>query len=177
MSMSESRLCALWLLAAAATAMATETPTLGVPLDAEQRAALPRTVWPDGRGLPPGSGSVTAGRQIYDAKCRHCHGSEGRGGPGGHLIGDGALAGSDPDPAVNTYWPFATTLWDWTHRSMPMDAPGSLSVDDTYAVTAFLLHLSGLIGADAVLDEHSLPKLRMPNREGFDPVDGPSVRR
>ena len=166
-----------WLLVAlllAASGAQAETPHLGQPLSAEQRAALPHSVYPDGRGLPAGQGTVANGQAIYAARCQSCHGERGRGGSGGALISSGLLTGPEPDPAVNNYWPYATTLWDFTRRAMPMNAPGSLSVDDTYAVTAYLLHLSGLIAADGRLDAHSLPAVRMPNREGFDWVD---VRR
>ncbi|WP_428385017.1 c-type cytochrome [Nevskia ramosa] len=164
-------LASLLLIATAAQAAG---PGLGKPLSAAEVATLPRSVFPDGRGLPIGRGTVSDGKAIYDAQCTSCHGIAGRGGSGGHLISDGKLTGPDPDPAVNTYWPYATTLWDFTRRSMPMTAPGSLSSDETYAVTAYLLHLSGLIAADGVLDEQSLPKVRMPNRDGFDWID---VRR
>lgn len=164
-------------IASSAAIRADDTPRLGQPIDEALRATQPRTVWPDGRGLPPGEGSVAEGRQVYIARCRHCHGDEGRGGSGGHLIGEGSLAGPEQDPAVNTYWPYATTLWDWIHRAMPMDAPGSLSADETYAVTAYLLHLGGLIAADARLDAGRLAAIQMPNRDGFDAVDGPAAAR
>lgn len=161
------------LIAGIASAAPVETPRLGVALTAAERQSLSRSVWPDGRGLPAGRGTVAEGRAIYVAKCQACHGVEGRGGSGGHLIGDGPLTGPDPDPAVSNYWPHATTLWDWTRRAMPMDAPGSLTVDETYAVTAYVLHLSGLLPADGWLDEQKLPAIRMPNRDGFDAIDLP----
>ena len=156
------------LLAFAAHA---EAPRLGQPISEAELARLPRSVFPDGRGLPPGRGTVADGKAIYEAKCASCHGPKGIGGSGGHLISDGAITGPDQDPAVNTYWPYATTLWDFTRRAMPMNAPGSLTADETYAVTAYLLHLSGLLGTDNVLDEKSLPAIRMPNRDGFDWID------
>ncbi len=173
MSTPERLLLACLLLIATATQAASPIrgPGLGKPLSAAEVAALPRSVFPDGHGLPIGRGTVSDGKAIYDAQCTACHGIAGRGGSGGHLISDGKLTGPDPDPAVNTYWPYATTLWDFIRRSMPMAAPSSLSSDETYAVTAYLLHLSGLIAADAVLDEQSLPRVRMPNRDGFDWID------
>lgn len=163
------------LLTFAVTAHA-ETPRLGQPLDDNAVARLPRSVFPDGRGLPPGRGTVADGQAIFEAKCIACHGKAGVGGSGGHLITDGRITGPEPDPAINTYWPYATTLWDFTRRAMPMNAPGSLSDDETYAVTAYLLHLSGLIAADAVIDQTSLPATVMPNRDGFEWIDAKPTR-
>jgi len=162
------------LLAFAAYA---ETPRLGQPISEAELAHLPRSVFPDGRGLPQGHGTVADGKLVFVAQCVACHGKAGIGGSGGHLITDGAITGPDQDPAVNTYWPYATTLWDFTRRAMPMNAPGSLTADQTYAVTAYLLHLSGLLGADGMLDEKSLPAIRMPNRDGFDWIDAERTRR
>jgi len=169
--MSTPERCLLVALLLIASGAQAETPRLGQPLGVEQLAALPRSVFPDGRGLPAGRGTVADGQAIYAARCQSCHGEQGRGGSGGGLISAGSLTGPEPDPAVNNYWPYATTLWDFTRRAMPMDAPGSLSVDETYALTAYLLHRSGLLAADAALDAHSLPAVRMPNRDGFDWID------
>lgn len=166
MSMRKAALAGLLALSAHAG-----TPGLGQPIGETDLARLPRSVFPDGRGLPQGRGSVAEGRVLFDAQCAACHGKAGVGGSGGHLVSDGAIVGPDPDAAVNTYWPYATTLWDFTRRAMPMNAPGSLTADQTYAVTAYLLHLSGLIAADATVDQASLPAIRMPNRDGFDWID------
>ena len=172
MSMRKTALACLLAFAAQA-----ETPRLGQPISADDLARLPRSVFPDGRGLPPGRGTVTDGKTLYEQRCTSCHGPKGIGGSGGHLIADGPITGPEPDPAVNNYWPYATTLWDFTHRAMPMNAPGSLTTDETYAVTAYLLHLSGLIAADAAVDQASLPAIRMPNRDGFDWVDASPLKR
>lgn len=140
---------------------------LGKPLTA---ANVP-TIWPDGRGLPAGQGSVAAGEHLYAERCLACHGERGTGGSGGHLAGRSALAGPDPDRTVGNYWPYATTVFDYIRRAMPPAAPWSLTADETYALTAYVLHLGGVVPADAVLDARSLAVVRMPNRDGFVPSD------
>ncbi len=139
---------------------------LGKPLAVATPAP---TLWPDGRGLPAGQGSVAAGERLYAERCQSCHGERGTGGSGGHLAGRSPLAGPDPDRAVGNYWPYATTVFDYIRRAMPPQAPWSLTADDTYALTAYVLHLGGVLPADAVLDARSLPAVRMPNRDGFVP--------
>jgi mono/diheme cytochrome c family protein len=143
---------------------------LGKPLTA---ASVP-TLWPDGRGLPAGQGGVAAGERLYAERCQSCHGELGTGGSGGHLAGRSALAGPHPDRTVGNYWPYATTVFDYIRRAMPPQAPWSLTADETYALTAYVLHLGGVLPADAVLDARSLPAVRMPNREGF--VPSPEAR-
>lgn len=169
--------CLLASSAWAASQPRAAVPRLGQSLSSGDLAKLPPSIFPDGRSLPIGRGTAREGAAIYDAQCAACHGAKGVGGSGGHLIGDGAITGPDPDPATNTYWPHATTLFDFTRRAMPMTAPGSLTADETYAVTAYLLHLGGIIGADAELNERTLPQVRMPNRDGFDWIDVPGQRR
>jgi len=144
---------------------------LGRPLAAPPAAT---TVWPDGRGLPEGQGSVAAGERLYEEHCAACHGERGTGGSGGHLAGRSALDGPHPERTVVNYWPYATTVFDYIRRAMPPQSPWTLSADETYALTAYLLHLGGVLPADAVLDPRSLPALRMPNREGF--VPSPEAR-
>ncbi len=146
-------------------------PQLGKPVAAAELTVIDRSIYPDGRGLPEGSGTAAAGKSIYEAQCRSCHGTEGIGGSGGQLISRGALTGKEPDPAINNYWPYATTLFDFTRRAMPMAAPGSLSNDEVYALCAYLLHLGGVIGIDDEMNAQSLAQVRMPNRDGFDWVD------
>ncbi|MGR8919658.1 MAG: c-type cytochrome [Gammaproteobacteria bacterium] len=129
-------------------------------------------VWPDGQGLPAGSGTVAAGRALYAERCIQCHGRDGRGGPGGELAGgDPDLTAAQPDQNIGTYWPHATTLFDFVRRAMPLDAPWSLGDAQTYALVAYLLHLNGLLEADARLDADGLRAVRMPNRDGFVGVD------
>jgi S-disulfanyl-L-cysteine oxidoreductase SoxD len=125
-------------------------------------------VLPDGSGLPVGSGSATLGQQVFAENCAACHGEKGEGGIGGPLFGgDGTLVSEKPVKTVGSYWPFATTLYDYVRRAMPYTAPETLTDDEVYAVSAYILSLNGIVGPDAVLDQASLPKVQMPNRAGF----------
>ncbi len=125
-------------------------------------------VSPDGGGLPAGSGSVAQGATLYAEKCVACHGAGGDGGPGGRLLGGaGTLATVKPVLTIGSYWPYATTVYDYIHRAMPWDKPGSLQANEVYALTAYLLNRNGIVAADAVLDAASLAKVQMPNRAGF----------
>jgi mono/diheme cytochrome c family protein len=127
-------------------------------------------VTPDGKGLPEGSGTVAHGRSVYDENCAACHGENGQGGIKDRLVGgQGTLTSEMPIKTVGSFWPYATTLFDYIHRAMPYQAPGILSADDTYAVAAYILNLNGIISADGRLDKDTLPKIKMPNREGFIP--------
>ena len=143
-------------------------PNLGQEIDNDELAAWDISIAPDGAGLPPGSGSVSDGATIYAAKCAQCHGETGTEGPTDALAGGiGSLASDKPAKTVGSFWPYATTLFDYTKRAMPYDAPQSLTSDETYAVTAYVLHLNGIVEADAVLDAAGLPSIEMPNRDGF----------
>jgi cytochrome c len=125
-------------------------------------------IGPDGRGLPQGSGSVTHGREVFEQQCAACHGDKGQGGVGDRLVGgQGTLATSNPVRTVGSYWPYATTLFDYIRRAMPQNAPGSLSNEDVYAVSAYILYLNGLLSADAVIDARAMAAIKMPNRNGF----------
>lgn len=126
-------------------------------------------VAPDGTGLPEGHGTVQQGRAIYAARCAGCHGDHGQGiGDYPRLAGgQGTLATARPIQTVGSYWPYATTVWDYIHRAMPYDHPGTLTIDETYAVTAYVLHLNGIVRKNTNLDAKSLPAIRMPNRDGF----------
>ena len=146
-------------------------PQLGKPVGIAELTMLDWSIYPEGRGLPDGRGTAATGKSIYEAQCRSCHGAEGIGGSGGQLISRGVLTGKEPDPAINNYWPYATTLFDFTRRAMPMAAPGSLSNDEVYALSAYLLNLGGVIGIDDEMNAQSLAQVRMPNRDGFDWVD------
>lgn len=137
----------------------------------------------DGRGLPPGSGSYAQGEKIYQAKCMACHGDKLQGSPlGDRLIGGrGTLVNNSPTKApvktVESYWPYATTLFDYVKRAMPFNAPGSLSNDEVYAVVAYVLGEANIVAKSDVMDASSLPKVQMPNRDGFvSPDPRPDVR-
>lgn len=164
---------------AAAVVQATDAagapPTVGRPASAQEIAVADITVFPDGTGLPRGSGSARQGRAVYEARCAACHGVRGEGTPNFAPLagGRGSLGGERPLLTVGSYWPHATTLWDYTRRAMPYSQPGSLTVDEVYGVTAYVLHLSGIVAEDAVLDERSLPAVAMPNRHGFVPDGRP----
>jgi mono/diheme cytochrome c family protein len=122
----------------------------------------------DGHGLPAGSGSVSHGREVFENQCAACHGDKGQGGIGDRLVGgQGTLASSKPVKTVGSYWPYAPTLFDYIRRAMPQNAPGSLSNEDVYAVSAYILNLNGLLPADAVVDARTLAAIKMPNRKRF----------
>ena len=125
-------------------------------------------VAPSGAGLRPGRGTAKEGAAIYAAKCAGCHGATGTEGPMPRLVGGhNTLATERPLKTVGSYWPYATTIYDYVHRAMPYNAPQSLSPDETYAVTAWLLFQNGLMAEEAVLDARTLPGITMPNRNGF----------
>ena len=122
----------------------------------------------DGQGLPKGRGTVDQGRQLFAQRCAACHGADGRGGPADALAGgSGTLTKPNPVRTVGSYWPYATTIFDFVRRAMPFDRPQSLSDDQVYAVTAYLLYLNGIVRQDTELDATSLPAIVMPNCDGF----------
>jgi cytochrome c len=126
------------------------------------------SIAPDGRTLPPGSGSVAQGAAVYAQKCLACHGSEGAGGPMDRLTGGiGTLTAERPIKTVASYWPYAATVFDYIRRAMPLNAPQSLDDSEVYAVTAYLLSIDNIVPKTAVLDARTLPQVRMPNRDGF----------
>ncbi|MCS4502544.1 cytochrome c [Arhodomonas aquaeolei] len=161
-------LAGLALAGAAGAADNGRTYDLGTPVTHETFAKWDIDVPPSGKGLPEGSGSVAQGREVYAKNCASCHGEKGEGGPMNRLVGGrGTLASDSPVKTVGSYWPDATTVFDYVHRAMPFTAPESLSAHQVYAVTAYLLHLNGIVPADATLDRESLPEVKMPNRDGF----------
>ena len=136
-------------------------------------------VRPDGRGLPPGSGTVAQGATVFAQRCASCHGTAGTDGPGGRLVGTEPWGEWPVNKAVGNYWPYATTLFDYTVRAMPQDRPGSLTANETYAVIAWILNQNQVIPDDAVMNATTLPRVQMPARDRFVPDDrtgGPVIR-
>ncbi|MBN9604956.1 MAG: cytochrome c [Afipia felis] len=123
----------------------------------------------DGKGLPPGKGDVNHGAEVFADQCAVCHGTfgEGEGRYPKLAGGNGTLTADRPEPTVGSYWPFAPTLWDYINRAMPFTSPRTLSADDVYALTAYVLNLNNIVPADFVADKDSLPKVKMPNHDSF----------
>ena len=133
---------------------------------------------PDGQGLPAGRGSVAEGRQIYAAKCVACHGADAKGGPmfGTMVGGIGSMTQTPRILTPGSMYPYAPILFDYIRRAMPMDKPQTLTNNEVYALSAYLLNLNGLVPQDAVMDAQSLTKVQMPNRNGFLIDDRPDAR-
>ena len=155
-------------LAAYASSVAQEIPNLGRPATRAEIAAWDVSIPPDGTGLPPGSGTPEQGAVVYAQKCQSCHGEKGAGKPNDQLVGgQGTLASKSPVRTIGSYWPYATTVFDYVRRAMPYTESKSLTNEEVYAVTAYLLHLNGIIGAQDAMDAQSLPQVKMPNRDNF----------
>ncbi|HTB01929.1 MAG TPA: cytochrome c [Bradyrhizobium sp.] len=156
------------LLAMTAAAAIAETPNLGKPIDEAAIAAWDISILPDGTGLPKGSGTPAQGAVIYAQQCVACHGDNGRGGAAAALVSDQKIAGINAgQKTIKNFWPYATTIFDFIRRAMPFTSPRSLSDDEVYALTAYILAENKLIGADEAMDAQSLPKVKMPNRDNF----------
>lgn len=154
--------------AAARVQVKRESPGLGRPASAEEIAGWDTTIAPDGSGLPPGGGTAREGEALYDQRCAACHGPKGMGRSAEELVGDVRSLTTDfPDKTVGSYWPYATTLYDYVRRAMPMDAPRSLTADQVYAICAYVLFLNGIIAWDAEMNAKTLAAVEMPNRDGF----------
>jgi S-disulfanyl-L-cysteine oxidoreductase SoxD len=164
--------------AAVASPAVAQLPTYGVgrPPTPEEVRAWELTIPPDGQGLPPGNGSVALGKTVFAERCAACHGETGEDANFSRLVGgQGTLVTDKPVATVGSFWQYATTLWSYIRRTQPFDQPGSLTTDQVYAVTAYLLHLNGIIGAQEVMDAETLPRVKMPNRDGFIPDPRPDV--
>jgi cytochrome c len=168
MSMHSLVTVCAWLLVATSGAWA-DGPNLGRAVSLEEIAAWDVSIAPDGTNLPRGSGTPAQGEAVYQATCQMCHGERGAGKPNEPLVGgQGTLTGDRlPVKTVGSYWPYATTLFDYVRRAMPLTAPKSLTDDQVYAVCAYILSLNGIIGANDTMNAETLPAVRMPNRDGF----------
>jgi mono/diheme cytochrome c family protein len=161
------------MLAVAATlvvgvARAGESYGVGREATPQEIAGWDIDVSPDGAGLPPGRGDVRQGEAIFGVKCAACHGAHGEGKPMDRLVGGiGTLRDKKPVKTVGSFWPYATTLFDYVRRAMPLNAPQSLTPDEVYAVSAYVLFLNGIVPQDTTLDADNLAKINMPNRNGF----------
>ena len=147
-----------------------QQPSLGKPISEADVAAWDISVLPDGTGLPPGSGTSEEGSKIFAVKCAVCHGENGKGGSAAALVGgDPLTSGIETTKTVANFWPYATTIFDFTRRAMPWPRPRTLTNEEVYALTAFILAQNRIIGAGDVMNAQTLPKVRMPNRAGFIP--------
>jgi len=162
-------LAAASVLAVVSNAALAENPNLGRIAAPEEIASWDISIGPDGAGLPPGSGTPKQGEAVYTAKCLVCHGEKGAGKPNDALVGGrGTLAGDQPPvKTVGSFWPYATTLFDYVRRAMPLNESKTLTNDEVYAVVAYLLQLNGITSENETIDAQTLPKVRMPNRDGF----------
>lgn len=157
----------LWMTVAAPS-LADDSPRLGVPVSDAEVTATNFVVMPDGTGLPTGSGDSIRGAAVYQENCLACHGVGGRDGINDVLVGGrGTITSAVPHRTVGSYWPYATTLFDYVRRAMPYPTPGSLTDDDVYAVTAYLLFLNEIIGETDAMNAETLPAVHMPNRDNF----------
>lgn len=159
-----------------------QLPTYGVgrPPSVDEIKAWDLTIPPDGRGLPPGSGTAKAGESVYQRRCAACHGNEGEPPKYNAAFlqlfgGQGSLASDQPVLTVGSFWQHATTLWSYIRRTQPFDEPGVLTPDEVYAVTAYLLYRNGIITDTDVMDAKTLLRVKMPNRDGFVPDTRPDV--
>jgi cytochrome c len=158
--------CCMLLCAPAAGAQ--EGFGLGRPATPAEIAGWNIDVKPDGSGLPAGGGTAARGATLFAEKCVACHGAQGKGGLANALAGGaGTLATAGAQKTVGSYWPYATTLFDYIRRAMPHNAPQSLSAEEVYALTAYILNLNGIVGAEDRIDAQTLPQVKMPNRAGF----------
>lgn len=167
--MSTHKVAALFCsITIATTTLAQDAPGLGEPVSPAELATIDYAVLPNGDGLPPGSGTAEAGAVVYQQYCFACHGEGGAGGVNDTLAGGhGTLTGDRPLKTVGSFWPYATTVFDYVRRAMPLTSPGVLTNDELYAVTAYLLYVNDVIGENDLIDASTLPDVKMPNRDNF----------
>jgi len=155
-------------LAFVSSAAFAQTPNLGIPISEADVAGWDITVLPDGSGLPPGSGTPEQGARIFAGKCAACHGADAKGGTNSALVGGAPLtSGINTAKTIANFWPYATTLFDFIRRAMPWQQPRTLTSNEVYALTAYILSINHITGEDEVMDAEALPQVRMPNRDGF----------
>lgn len=175
MSMRSALAAAVMCVAVARAAVGAEphaAPKLGVPITTDEAAKWDLSVFPGGKGLPEGKGTAADGKAIFANQCASCHGNAGRGATAEELVAEPQpLTDPSASKAIGPYWPYATTLFDFIRRSMPAGAPGSLSANDVYAVTAYLLAANKVIAETDEMNATTLPAVKMPNRDGFDWID------
>jgi len=163
------------LLLGACSSTEPESPALGQPVNAAQLAAFDLIIEPDGTGLPAGGGTAAEGETVYRARCQACHGANGEGNSAATVLVGGSMQSEGPPlRTVGSYWPYASTVFDFIRRAMPADSPKSLSDVEVYQATAYVLFLNDLVDRDEMLDARSLPLIEMPNKDGF--VDQSRIR-
>ena len=169
MSMHDRWLLAATLLGLGCGVVGAQSPDLGRVATPDEIAGWDISIDPSGAGLPAGGGTAREGEAIFAAKCAACHGEKGAGKPNDQLVGgNGTLTGDKPPvKTVGSYWPYATTLFDYIRRAMPLNESKTLADDQVYALVAYLLQLNVIIAENDRMDAQTLPKVRMPNREGF----------
>lgn len=153
---------------ASTTTSKPQSPSLGQVVESTEIARWDISIPPSGAGLPAGEGTARQGALVYQQQCQACHGEKGVGKPADALVGGiGSLGSKAPMRTVGSYWPYATTLFDYVRRAMPLNNPLSLKDQEVYAVSAYVLYLNGIIGEDAPMNRQTLPQVKMPNRDGF----------
>ncbi len=168
MSMRKRLSCTFVSCFLASVVCAQDSPTLGTPVSDDELAEVDFTIMPDGSGLPDGSGNAVTGAEVYGQYCLACHGEGGTGGINDVLVGGhGSLITEQPVKTIGSYWPYATTLFDYIRRAMPYQLPGVLSDNEIYSLTAYLLYLNSILDEDVELTAETLPGVEMPNRENF----------
>ena len=168
MSMLKPMLFLALAIAFGAGGALAQTPKLGKPVSEADIAAWDISAMPDGTGLPPGSGTPAQGAKIYVEKCVACHGENGTGKPFAALVGGAPLtSGIETPKTIANFWGYSTIVFDFIRRAMPFQLPRTLTNDEVYALTAYILALNKIIGDNDTMNAQTLPKVRMPNRDGF----------
>lgn len=155
------------LLALASSTALAEGPNLGQPITEQDIGAWDINAMPSGKGLPPGSGTPAQGAPIYAQKCASCHGEGGKGGHYARLVGNPPIRGIDAPKTIANFWGYSTTVFDFIRRAMPWVAPRTLTNDEVYAITAYILAENKIIGPNDVMNAETLPKVKMPNADNF----------